>query len=106
MDRTELIAATAILLFGAFGLGFVTHWLVSRLSHVSRHDLDEFDRMAEALHHAEEQRDASRVRRKAAEANLGAVSADLEAALAALEESRADADELRAFIAAESLGRR
>lgn len=106
MDRTELIATTAILLFAAFGLGFVTHWLVSRLSHVSRHDLDEFDRMAEALHHAEEQRDASRTRRKAAEAELGDVAADLEAALAALAESRAEAEELRAFIADENLGRR
>lgn len=106
MDRTELIATTAILLFAAFGLGFVTHWLVSRLSHVSRHDLDEFDRMAEALHHAEEQRDASRARRLAAEAELGDVAADLEAALAALAESRAEAEELRAFIADENLGRR
>ena len=41
MDRTDLIAATAILLFAAFLLGFLTHWLVSRLSHVSRRDLDE-----------------------------------------------------------------
>ena len=106
MDRTDLIAATAILLFAAFGLGFLTHWLVARLSHVSRHDLDEFDRMAEALHHAEEQRDASRARRKVAEAQLADVAADLEAALAALEESRAEADELRAFIAAENLGQR
>ena len=106
MDRTELIAATAILLFAAFGLGFVTHWLVTRLSHVSRHDLDEFDRMAEALHHAEEQRDASRARRRTAETELGDVAADLEAALAALAESRAEAEELRAFIADENLGRR
>lgn len=106
MDRTELIAATAILLFAAFGLGFVTHWLVTRLSHVSRHDLDEFDRMAEALHHAEEQRDASRARRRAAETELGDVAADLEVALAALAESRAEAEELRAFIADENLGRR
>jgi len=105
MDRTELIAAAAILLFGAFCLGFLTHWLVSRLSHVSRSDLDELDRMAEALHHAEEQRDASRTRRKAAEARLSETEAELETALAALRETRDEAEELRAFISTENMGR-
>ena len=72
MDRNELVIATAILLFGAFLLGFLTHWLVSRLSHVSKSDLSELEAMAEALHSAEEARDAAIAERIAVETRLGA----------------------------------
>lgn len=106
MNRTELIAAAAILLFAAFCLGFLIHWLVSRLSHVSRSDLGELDRMAEALHHAEEAQEAGRARRKDAELRLHQTEAELAAALAALGEARDEAEELRAFISAENMERR
>ncbi len=99
MDRTEFIAATAILLFGAFCLGFLTHWIVNRLSHVAKDDLSELERLAEALHDAEEARDAAMARHRNAEARLSQAEADLRATMEGLHEARREAEELRAWIA-------
>ncbi|MCA8879983.1 MAG: hypothetical protein KDA73_08510 [Rhodobacteraceae bacterium] len=106
MTRTDLILATSILLFGAFCIGFLTHWLVNRLSHVSKSDLDELDRMAAALHHAEESRDTALGRRRKAEDELERTRSDLDAAVGALTEARQDAEELRAFISEQNMGTR
>ena len=106
MTRTDLILATSILLFGAFCIGFLTHWLVNRLSHVSKSDLNELDRMAAALHHAEEARDAALVRQRKTEDELERTGSDLEAALRALHQARLDAEELRAFISEQNMGTR
>lgn len=99
MDRNELIIATAILLFGAFLLGFLTHWLVSRLSHVSKSDLSELEAMAEALHDAEDARDAALAERIAVETRLGAqltqAEAELRAAMDGLRDARHDSEALR-----------
>ncbi len=57
MNRTELILATAIILFVAFALGWFASWLVNRFTRVTRADIGELDRMAQALHEAEETRD-------------------------------------------------
>jgi len=104
MDRTELIVATSILLFGAFCSGFLVHWLVNRLSHVSEDDLGEMDRMAEALHHAEETRDAALERLKSEEATYHArakqADAELRAAMEGLREARHEVEMLRAELAA------
>jgi len=100
MDRNELVIATAILLFGAFLLGFLTHWVVSRLSHVSKSDLSELEAMADALHHAEEARDAAIAERIAVETRLGArltqAEAELRAAMDGLRAARHDNEALRA----------
>lgn len=108
MDRTEFIIATAILLFGAFCLGVLTHWVVSRLSHVSKSDLSELDGMAEALHEAEEARDTAQTELKEntdiLKARLGETQAELHAAMEGLRESRRDNEELRAFISRQNLG--
>lgn len=100
MDRNELVIATAILLFGAFLLGFLTHWLVSRLSHVSKSDLSELEAMAEALHSAEEARDAAIAERIAVETRLGAqlsqTEAELRGAMDGLRAARHDTESLRA----------
>ncbi|PWR04407.1 hypothetical protein DKT77_01645 [Meridianimarinicoccus roseus] len=100
MDRTELIIATGILLFGAFLLGFLTHWLVSRLSHVSSSELGELEAMAEALHAAEETRDAALTERVSVEtrlqAQLSQTEAELRAAMEGLREARHDSEALRA----------
>jgi len=100
MDRSELVIATAILLFGAFLLGFLTHWVVNRLSHVSQADLSELEAMAEALHAAEEARDAALAERIATETRLGAqlaqAEAELRAAMAGLRDARHEAEALRA----------
>ncbi|WP_193139862.1 MULTISPECIES: hypothetical protein [unclassified Meridianimarinicoccus] len=108
MDRTEFIIATAILLFGAFCLGFVTHWVVSRLSHVSKAALGELDSMAEALHDAEEARDAARAELKEEEVRLHGrlkeTEAELKAAMEGLQTARHETEELRAFISKQNMG--
>ncbi len=100
MDRNELVIATAILLFGAFLLGFLTHWVVNRLSHVSKSDLSELEAMAEALHDAEEARDAALAERVAVEARLGArltqAKAELRAAMEGLRDARHESEALQA----------
>ncbi|MGB0659745.1 MAG: hypothetical protein ACPGNV_06145 [Mangrovicoccus sp.] len=53
MDNYTLIAAVAAALFGCFAFGFMTHWLLARLTRVSDAELSDYDAMAEALHQAE-----------------------------------------------------
>lgn len=108
MDRTQVIAALAILLFGAFVLGFLTHWIVSRLSRVSHHHLDELDNMAEELHEAEIQRDEAiaerhRIEHEAQRA-FTQTEAELRAAMGGLRDARAEAEDLRAYIAEQKMG--
>lgn len=109
MDRTEFIIVTAIALFGAFCLGFLSHWVISRLSHVSKSDLGELDNMAEALHHAEEARDSLSAEKAATEARLrgrlAQSEAEFNAAMEGLRDARRDADELRDYIATQNMGR-
>jgi len=57
MNRSAFIVLTAIVLILAFGLGWVSHWLVHRFTRVAGGDMDELDRMARELHEAEELRD-------------------------------------------------
>jgi hypothetical protein len=57
MDRLQFIIAIAVILFVAFGLGWLAHWLVARFSRVSSADLGEMEALARALHDAEETRD-------------------------------------------------
>jgi hypothetical protein len=107
MDRTQIIAALAGLLFAAFLLGFLSHWIVTRLSRVSHRDLDELDNMAEALHDAEHARDQAVAARHKTEQEARRYTAqlqsDLDAALEGLRAAQAEADELRAFISEENL---
>lgn len=102
MDRTEFIAATAILLFAAFLLGWFACWLAMRLTRTTQADMGQLDRMAQDLHEAEQARDA-------AVADLEGVEADLKTRLVtseselrdaqdSLRESRAEVEELRAYI--------
>jgi len=57
MNRTEFIIATAIVLFVAFSLGWFASWLINRFTRVSKSEVGELDKMAQALHEAEETRD-------------------------------------------------
>lgn len=110
MDRVQIIAALAVLLFGSFVLGFLTHWIVTRLSRVSHRDLDELDNMAEALHTAEITRDEAIAERHRIEHDVQRETAqartDLRAALDGLGEARAEAAELRAYITKHRIGQR
>lgn len=102
MNRTEFIAVTAVILFVAFVVGWFAHWLVSRLSQVSQSDMGELDKMAQALHEAEDQRDqtvAYLQQREAEMTNqLTQTEAELRAAMDGLREARQEAEELRAYI--------
>lgn len=102
MNRTEFIAVTATLLFVAFALGWFAYWLLHRLTRVSQADLGELDRMAQALHDAEETRDQAILYIQDREAELTnqlqQTEAELRAAMDGLRDARRDGEELRAYI--------
>lgn len=102
MNGTEFIAATAAILFMAFLAGWFTHWLISRITHVTRADMDDLDKMAMELHHAEEQRDQAVTYMQQREAELTnklvQTEAELEAAMDGLRDARREGAELRAYI--------
>lgn len=102
MNRTELIVLTALILFVAFALGWFLSWLVYRVARVTQSDMSELDQMAQALHEAEETRDAAIAYVQGREAELGSqvtqVEAELRAAMDGLREARQEAEELRAYI--------
>ncbi len=102
MNRTEFIAATAVILFVAFVLGWFGHWLVHRFARVSQSEMGELDKMAQALHEAEESRDQAIAyfqQREAEMTNtLAQTEAELRAAMEGLREARQEAEELRAYI--------
>ena len=102
MNRLETIFWTAILLFVAFALGWFANWLVNRFTRVTRAEIGELDRMAQALHEAEETRDQAITylqKREAEMSNqLTQAEAELRAAMDGLREARREAEELRAHI--------
>ncbi len=99
MNRTEFVIVTLILLSGAFALGWFFNWLVHRFTRVTQSDLGELERMAQALHEAEETRDQAiayihhrdeEVRRESAQ-----LQAELRAAMDGLREARQEVVYLR-----------
>jgi prophage endopeptidase len=102
MNRLEFIVATAIILFVAFALGWFAYWLLHRFTRVSQSDLGELDRMAQALHEAEEAREEAIQYMQQREAELtnqlAQAEAEYRAAMEGLREARHEAEELRAWI--------
>jgi len=102
MNRSEFILVTAAILFVAFLLGWFAHWLVSRLTRVTRSEMDELDKMAQSLHEAEETRDRAITYQEQREAELTnqihQLEAELKAAMEGLREARREAEELRAYV--------
>ena len=102
MNRTEFIIATAIILFVAFVLGWFVSWLVNRFTRVTKAEIGELDKMAQALHEAEETRDQAITYLQQREAEmtnqLSQTEAELRAAMDGLREARREAEELRAYI--------
>lgn len=102
MNRTELIIATAVVLFIAFLLGWFAHWLVHRFVRVGQGEMSDLDEMAQQLHEAEEQRDQAVAYFQQREADitnqLSQTEAELNAAMDGLREARQEAEELRAYI--------
>jgi len=102
VNRIEFIVAIAIILFVAFVLGWLAHWLIARFNQVSSADLNEMEALAKALHDAEETRDQAIVYLQQREAELtGQLSqteAELRAAMDGLREARHETEELRVYI--------
>jgi hypothetical protein len=102
MNRTEFVIAIALILLGAFLLGWAASWLVGRFTRGGQGDMAELDRMAHALHEAEEQRDQAIAWAQGREAELShrlaQTEAELRAAMEGLRDARAEAGELRAHI--------
>lgn len=102
MNRTEFIIATAVVLFVAFALGWFANWLVNRFTRVTKSDIGELDRMAQALHEAEETRDQAITYLQQREAEMtnqvSQTEAELRAAMEGLRDARREAEELRSYI--------
>jgi hypothetical protein len=81
MNGTELIFATAAILFVAFMAGWFAPWLIIRITRVTRSDMDDLDRMAQELHRAEEERDQAVTYMQQREAELSNRMAQTEAEL-------------------------
>lgn len=103
MNRTEFILVTALILLIAFALGWAAHWLVARFTRVSQDDLSELDRLARALHEAEEVRDQAIAWIEHREAEFARqqaqTEAELRAAMDGLREARREADYLNTLLA-------
>ncbi|MEL6571725.1 MAG: hypothetical protein AAFQ64_08715 [Pseudomonadota bacterium] len=102
MNRTEFIIATAVILFVAFVLGWFCSWLVHRFTRVTKAEIGELDKMAQALHDAEETRDQAITYLQQREAEMtnqhAQTEAELRAAMDGLREARKEAEELRAYV--------
>lgn len=102
MNRSEFIIATAIILFVAFCLGWFASWLVNRFTRVTKADIGELDRMAQALHEAEETRDQAIIYLQQRESEitnqLSQTEAELRAAMDGLRDARREAEEMRSWI--------
>jgi len=100
MNRTEFIVATAVILFLAFALGWFANWLVHRFTRVTQADIGELDRLAQALHDAEETRDQAIIYLQQREAELTnqltQTEAELRATMDGLRDARREAADLRA----------
>lgn len=107
MNRTEFIIATAIILFVAFSMGWFANWLVNRFTRVTKAEIGELDRMAQALHEAEETRDQAITYLQQREAEitnqLSQTEAELRAAMDGLRDARHEAEELRSYIERKNL---
>jgi hypothetical protein len=102
MNRLEFIVATSIILFVAFGLGWFCYWILHRFSRIGAADMNEVDRLAQALHEAEESRDQALIYIEQREAELtnqiSQVEAELRAAMDGLRDARHEAEDMRAYI--------
>lgn len=99
MNRTEFIAVTAIVLLGAFMLGWFTYWLLHRFTRITQSQMNEVDALAHDLHDAEEARDQAIAQLRLREADLTnrlhQCEAELRAAMDGLRSARQEAEELR-----------
>src|SRR5690606_37359838 len=86
----------------AFAMGWFTHWLLHRFARVAVNDLAEMDRMAHALHEAEEVRDQAVIYLEQREGELmnhsSQTEAELRAAMDGLRDALQEAETMRDHI--------
>ncbi|MBK5934527.1 hypothetical protein C8N32_104167 [Rhodovulum imhoffii] len=99
MNRTEFILVTTAILFVTFLLGWAASWLFHRVSRVTKADMGELDKMAQAVHEAEEERDQAVAYLHQMEADLKnrlhQAEAEARAAMEGLRNARAEIEQLR-----------
>lgn len=99
MNRTEFVIVTVIVLTAAFALGWFVNWLIHRFTRVTQADLGELERMAQALHEAEETRDQAIAYIHHRDEEVGRetaqLQAELKAAMDGLRHARQEAESLR-----------
>lgn len=99
MNRMQFVLVTALVLFVAFALGWFTNWLIHRFTRVRQQDLGELDKMAQALHEAEEIRDQAityvETRERDLTARVTQLEAEVAVAMDGLREARAEAEYYR-----------
>lgn len=104
MNRTEFVVVTVIVLTTAFALGWFVNWLVHRFTRVTQADLGELERMAQALHEAEETRDQAiayiQHRDDEVQRDTAQLKAELRAAMDGLREARHQNEHLQALLSA------
>lgn len=98
MNRSEFVAATAIILFAAFVLGWFACWLLGRLTRPGQSEIGELHGLAAALQDAEVRRDAAEARLAEREAAMAGSEAELRATMEALRDARSEVEELRDYI--------
>ncbi|MDR0810601.1 MAG: hypothetical protein LBE86_16025 [Gemmobacter sp.] len=102
MNRNEFVIVTAIVLMLSFTLGWFAHRVIQRLRRSSGADMGELERLAQALHEAEETRDQALIYIEQREAELhnqiAQTGAELRAAMEGLRDARHEAEEMRAYI--------
>lgn len=102
MNRTEFVVVTVIVLTAAFALGWFMNWVVNRFTRVTQADLGELERMAQALHEAEEARDQAiayiHQRDDEVARELAQLQAELRAAMDGLRDARGQNEHLRQLL--------
>jgi hypothetical protein len=102
MNRLQLTIATAVILLLAFALGWFAYWLLHRFTRVAGGDVAEMDRLAQALHEAEETRDQAILYLEQREDELmGQIAqseAELRATMEGLRDARTETEEMRRYI--------
>ena len=102
MNRMQLTIATAVILLLAFALGWFAYWVLHRFTRVAGGDVAEMDRLAQALHEAEETRDQAILYLEQREAELmgqiAQTEAELKATMEGLRDARAETEDMRSYI--------
>lgn len=100
MNKNELVIGIAIILFVAFALGWFAYWLTHRFTRVAGADTGELERLAQALHEAEETRDEAILYLQQRETELtnriAQTEAELKGTMEGLRTARAETEQLRA----------